>query len=51
MTTPATHEDAGAPASAAATRPPGPAGRGFRTLWSAAVFSNLADGVGRTAVP
>lgn len=26
-------------------------GRGFRTLWSAAVFSNLADGIGRTAVP
>ncbi|GAA3022658.1 MFS transporter [Microbacterium dextranolyticum] len=28
-----------------------PLGRGFRTLWSAAVFSNLADGLGRTAVP
>ncbi|MDC7802794.1 MFS transporter [Sphingomonas sp. BLCC-B65] len=52
MTTPATHEDAGAPASSpmpAAHR--APLGRGFRTLWSAAVFSNLADGVGRTAVP
>lgn len=52
MTTPATHEDAGAPASS--PLPPvhrAPLGRGFRTLWSAAVFSNLADGVGRTAVP
>lgn len=52
MTTPATHEDAGAPASSplpAVHR--APLGRGFRTLWSAAVFSNLADGVGRTAVP
>ena len=26
-------------------------GRAFGTLWSAAAFSNLADGVGRTAVP
>ncbi|EXJ52853.1 MFS transporter [Microbacterium sp. MRS-1] len=52
MTTPATHKDAGAPASS--PLPPvhrAPLGRGFRTLWSAAVFSNLADGVGRTAVP
>ncbi|PZU47215.1 MAG: MFS transporter [Microbacterium sp.] len=29
----------------------GPLGGGFRTLWSAAAFSNLADGLGRTAVP
>jgi len=28
-----------------------PLGRDFRKLWSAAVFSNLADGLGRTAVP
>ncbi len=26
-------------------------GREFGTLWTAAAFSNLADGVGRTAVP
>jgi MFS family permease len=26
-------------------------GRAFGTLWSAAAFSNLADGIGRTAVP
>jgi MFS family permease len=28
-----------------------PLGRDFGKLWSAAAFSNLADGVGRTAVP
>lgn len=28
-----------------------PLGRDFRTLWTAAAFSNLADGLGRTAVP
>ncbi|MFT3799222.1 MFS transporter [Microbacterium sp.] len=28
-----------------------PLGAGFRMLWSAAAFSNLADGLGRTAVP
>lgn len=28
-----------------------PLGRGFRSLWTAAAFSNLADGIGRTAVP
>ncbi|MFC7926190.1 MFS transporter [Microbacterium laevaniformans] len=52
MTTPATHEDAGAPASSPLSPVHrAPLGRSFRTLWSAAVFSNLADGVGRTAVP
>lgn len=52
MTAPATHEDAEARSSS--PLPPvhrAPLGRGFRTLWSAAAFSNLADGVGRTAVP
>lgn len=28
-----------------------PLGRDFRSLWTAAAFSNLADGIGRTAVP
>jgi MFS family permease len=28
-----------------------PLGRDFRKLWTAAAFSNLADGIGRTAVP
>ena len=28
-----------------------PLGRDFGKLWTAAAFSNLADGVGRTAVP
>lgn len=28
-----------------------PLGSGFRKLWTAAAFSNLADGLGRTAVP
>lgn len=52
MTAPTAHQDAETPASS--PRPPvhrAPLGRGFRTLWSAAVFSNLADGIGRTAVP
>jgi MFS family permease len=29
----------------------GPLGRDFGKLWTAAMFSNLADGLGRTAVP
>lgn len=37
-----------APVKAAVRRP---LGRDFRTLWTAAAFSNLADGLGRTAVP
>ncbi len=52
MTAPTAHQDAETPVSS--PRPPvhrAPLGRGFRTLWSAAVFSNLADGIGRTAVP
>jgi len=36
----------------AAIRPAAPPlGRPFRTLWTATAFSNIADGVGRTAVP
>ncbi|MDF2918461.1 MAG: transporter, partial [Microbacterium sp.] len=30
---------------------PRPLGRNFSRLWTAAAFSNLADGLGRTAVP
>lgn len=37
-------------APAAARRRP-PLGRDFGKLWTAAAFSNLADGLGRTAVP
>jgi len=32
-------------------RPRPPLGRDFGKLWTAAAFSNLADGIGRTAVP
>ena len=42
----------GAPASTAAPKPrPARLGRDFGKLWTAAAFSNLADGAGRTAVP
>lgn len=42
----------GAPASTAAPKSrPAPLGRDFGKLWTAAAFSNLADGAGRTAVP
>lgn len=34
-----------------ARKPKTPLGRDFAKLWSAAAFSNLADGLGRTAVP
>ena len=34
-----------------ATPPRTPLGRDFGKLWTAAAFSNLADGIGRTAVP
>ncbi|RKS86106.1 transmembrane secretion effector [Microbacterium sp. AG790] len=52
MTAPTAHQDAETPASSPRPRVHrSPLGRGFRTLWSAAVFSNLADGIGRTAVP
>ncbi|AUG29727.1 MULTISPECIES: MFS transporter [Microbacterium] len=52
MTVPTASADAAAPASAPDVPVhKRPLGRGFRTLWSAAVFSNLADGIGRTAVP
>lgn len=41
-----------APTSAAGEKPVQlPLGRDFRSLWTAAAFSNLADGLGRTAVP
>ena len=33
------------------TRAKTPLGRDFGKLWTAAAFSNLADGLGRTAVP
>lgn len=33
------------------SRRPRPLGRDFSRLWTAAAFSNLADGLGRTAVP
>ena len=39
----------GAAAAGRARR--GPLGRDFGKLWTAAAFSNLADGLGRTAVP
>lgn len=38
-------------ASAAERRSRAPLGRDFGKLWTAAAFSNLADGLGRTAVP
>ncbi|QIG40549.1 MFS transporter [Microbacterium sp. 4R-513] len=38
-------------ASAAERRSRAPLGRDFAKLWTAAAFSNLADGLGRTAVP
>ena len=40
---------AGSRVSGSARRPP--LGRDFGRLWTAAAFSNLADGVGRVAVP
>jgi MFS family permease len=40
-----------APSEAAASRRRPPLGRDFGKLWTAAAFSNLADGVGRLAVP
>ncbi len=39
------------PAPAAERGGTGPRGRDFGKLWTAAAFSNLADGLGRTAVP
>ncbi len=39
------------PAQALGSGRPRPLGRDFTRLWSAAAFSNLADGLGRTAVP
>ena len=39
------------PAQAPGSGRPRPLGRDFTRLWSAAAFSNLADGLGRTAVP
>lgn len=55
MTVPITNQDAAAAASTPGSPVHGPGssplGGDFRTLWSAAVFSNLADGIGRTAVP
>ncbi len=46
-----TATDAPAPAPAGAKPVQLPLGRDFRSLWTAAAFSNLADGIGRTAVP
>ena len=43
-----TVERAGAPAGGTRRVP---LGRDFGKLWTAAAFSNLADGVGRIAVP
>lgn len=40
-----------APKPAAERNGKGPLGRDFGKLWTAAMFSNLADGLGRTAVP
>ncbi len=40
-----------APPSAAGRSRKEPLGRDFGKLWTAAAFSNLADGLGRTAVP
>lgn len=37
--------------AATASAPRRPLGRDFGKLWTAAAFSNLADGIGRTAVP
>jgi MFS family permease len=44
-----TIESTGAPTAGAGRRTP--LGRDFGRLWTAAAFSNLADGLGRTAVP
>lgn len=41
----------GLAAADTATGPRQPLGRDFGKLWTAAAFSNLADGLGRTAVP
>lgn len=43
--------DAAAPAAAGGKPVQLPLGGDFRKLWTAAAFSNLADGLGRTAVP
>lgn len=53
MSAPAASAPTGAPAPSPATGRAGrvPLGRDFSRLWTAAAFSNLADGVGRTAVP
>ena len=38
-------------ASTATVTAPSPLGAGFTRLWTSAIASNLADGLGRTAVP
>lgn len=50
MSAPATSAAATAPAGNGKART-NPLGRDFGKLWTAAAFSNLADGLGRTAVP
>ena len=45
------HRGPDATSQPAERRGKGPLGRDFGKLWTAAAFSNLADGLGRTAVP